>query len=102
MENVIVGEHSYIERGFRALWNKPDSLGNLDITNPKLIIGKFCSIAENLTVYLGGNHPTNYLTTSPLHTRLLNNLNSSWCEHLSSGDIIIGNDVWIGDNVVIM
>jgi len=98
--NVIIGEHSYVEKGFRLLWNKPNTLGNN--LNPKLIIGKFCSIADNLTVYLGGNHPVNYMTTSPLHTRLSNNAHSSWKEHLSSGDVVIGNDVWIGDNVVIM
>ncbi len=100
MLNTIIGEHSYVERGFRILWNKPDTLGNN--INPKLVIGKYCSIAENLTVYLGGNHPMNYMTTSSLHFRLLKDSNVSWREHLSSGDVVIGNDVWIGDNVVIM
>lgn len=101
-DNIVIGEYSYVEKGFRLLWNKPNTLGNKNNLNPKLVIGKFCSIADNLTVYLGGNHPVNYITTSPLHTRLSNNLHSSWKEHLSSGDVIIGNDVWIGDNVVIM
>lgn len=99
MNNITIGEHTYTGSNFRVLWNKPESLGNNII--PKLIIGKFCSIADNLTIYLGGNHPTNFITTYPLHTKLCDQPNSSWKEHLSNGDVIIENDVWIGDNVTI-
>ena len=31
----------------------------------KLVIGKFCSIAKNVNVYLGGNHRTDWVTTYP-------------------------------------
>ena len=31
----------------------------------KVVIGKFCSIADNCTIYLGGNHRTDWVTTYP-------------------------------------
>lgn len=70
----------------------------------KLTIGKFCSIANNCNVYLGGNHRTDWVTTYPfgtIHKNIFNN--SDGTGHPSTkGDVNIGNDVWIGDNVTIM
>ena len=34
-------------------------------SNAKLAIGKFCSIASNVNIYLGGNHMTDWVTTYP-------------------------------------
>jgi len=72
--------------------------------NAKLIVGKFCSIASNVNIYLGGNHRTDWVTTYPfghIHQNTFNNFNGHG--HPSTkGDIIIGNDVWIGSNVTIM
>jgi len=70
----------------------------------KLIVGKFCSIAPNVNIYLGGNHNTDWVTTYPfghIHQNIFNNFNGQG--HPSTkGNIIIGNDVWIGSNVTIM
>ena len=70
----------------------------------KLFIGNFCSIANNVHIYLGGNHRTDWVTTYPfghIHKKIFNIFNGKG--HPSTkGDIIIGNDVWIGDNVTIM
>ena len=72
--------------------------------NAKLVIGNFCSIASGVTVYLGGNHRTDWVTTYPfghINQHIFNNFND--IGHPSSkGDVIIGNDVWISDNVTIM
>jgi len=68
----------------------------------KLKVGKFCSIALGLTVYLGGNHPLDAITTFPIG---IYKAELQWSEGRSSfthGDVIIGNDVWIGDDVTIM
>ena len=69
-----------------------------------LIIGNFCSIAENVTVFLGENHRTDWVTTYPfghVHTDIFNSYNGAG--HPSTkGDVIIGNDVWICANVTIM
>ena len=70
----------------------------------KLIIGKFCSIAGNINIYLGGNHRTDWVTTYPfghMHKNIFNCFDGNG--HPSTkGDVIIGNDVWIGSNVTIM
>ena len=74
------------------------------IDNAKLVVGKFCSIAGNVTVYLGGNHRTDWVTTYPfghIHQNIFNNFNGSGHPG-TKGDVIIGNDVWIGSNVTIM
>ena len=72
--------------------------------NAKLIVGNFCSIAENVHVYLGGNHRTDWVSTYPfghIHQNKFNNFRGEG--HPSTkGDVIIGNDVWIGANATIM
>jgi len=72
--------------------------------NAKLVVGNFCSIAENVNIYLGGNHRVDWVTTYPfghVHKNKFNIYNGEG--HPSTkGDVIIGNDVWIGDRVTIM
>lgn len=70
----------------------------------KLTIGKFCSIAENVTIFLGGNHRIDWITTYPFPSLLeyfpaAHDIIGHPC---TKGDIIIHNDVWIGTGVVIM
>ncbi len=67
-------------------------------------IGNFCSIANNLTIYLGGNHRHDWVTTYPfghVNQHIFNTFNGEG-HPASKGDVIIGNDVWIGANVTIM
>ena len=72
--------------------------------NSKLEIGNFCSIAQNVNIYLGGNHRTDWVSTYPFGHRNKDTFNIFNGEgHPSTkGDVIIGNDVWIGNNVTIM
>lgn len=69
-----------------------------------LYIGNFCSLGNNLKVYLGGNHRTDWVTTYPFgheRTDVFNKFNGEG--HPSTkGDVIIGNDVWIGSDVTIL
>ena len=62
----------------------------------RLTIGKFCSIADNVQIVLGGEHHTEYLTTYPFDILIEGK------EPKSKGDVVIGNDVWIGKNVTIL
>lgn len=64
-------------------------------------IGKFCSIAQNVIVDLGFHHNTNFLTTYPLNV-MFDQLKHITGHPVSKGDIIIGNDVWIGEGSIIM
>jgi acetyltransferase-like isoleucine patch superfamily enzyme len=69
-----------------------------------LVIGKFTSIADNVHIFLGGNHRTDWVTTYPfghIHTNIFTTCNGAG--HPSTkGNVIIGNDVWICANVTIM
>jgi acetyltransferase-like isoleucine patch superfamily enzyme len=92
-KKYIIGDYTY---------GKPRVLFENDEAN--LIIGKFCSIADEVTIFLGGNHRTDWITTYPFNV-----LNSDFPEAsqieghpATKGDVIIGNDVWIGRGVIIM
>lgn len=68
----------------------------------KLEIGKFCSIAGDVVILLGGNHRTDWATTYPFPAI------ADWPSARgilghpqSKGDVIIGNDVWIGTGATI-
>jgi acetyltransferase-like isoleucine patch superfamily enzyme len=69
-----------------------------------LTIGNFCSIGSNIRVYLGGNHRTDWVTTYPFgHIFKRHFPNCSGAGHpATKGDVVIGNDVWIAENVIIM
>ena len=69
-------------------------------------IGKYCSIAMNFKSGLG-KHPTKLLSTSPLFYAkkkfaLKKPLDIELASFEELQDIRIGNDVWIGANVLIM
>ncbi len=70
----------------------------------KLTIGKFCSIAGNVNIYLGGNHNTHWISTYPfghIHKNIFNAFDGTG--HPSTkGNVVIGNDVWVSSNVTIM
>jgi len=70
----------------------------------ELQIGNFCSIANNCHVYLGGNHRTDWVSTYPfghINQSVFNRFDGGG-HPSSNGSVVIGNDVWIGDNVTIM
>lgn len=71
-----------------------------------LEIGKFCSISEGVTIFLGGNHRLDWITTYPFSAP---EMKSKWPEAANikghpttKGDVTIGNDVWIGFGATIM
>lgn len=69
----------------------------------KLYIGKFCSIADNVEILIGGAHYTEWGSTYPFYT-LHKDIFSALPETHSpeSKNTIIGNDVWIGNGVTIL
>lgn len=91
-DNFYVGRHTYGYNDIRPLdWGE----------GKKLYIGNYCSLATSLVFFLGGNHRSDWVTTYPF------NVLRDKAKHIkghpsSNGDIVIGNDVWIGRNVTIM
>ncbi len=88
-----VGKHSYGYKQFNYSWVNIES------------IGSFCSIAKNVSI-TGLNHPYTYITTSPVAYHPSRGFVEQ--EELpkdfykKNRKVIIGNDVWIGDNVTIL
>lgn len=70
----------------------------------KLKIGRFCSIAWDVTIFLGGNHRTDWIASYPFPTSADRFPNARGIEDFleTRGDVTIGNDVWIGINVIVL
>jgi len=68
-----------------------------------LSVGKFCSIAKNVTIFLGGNHRIDWITTYPFSVQRPWSRFTGKVEHpVSRGDVVIGNDVWLGNGCTIL
>lgn len=66
-----------------------------------LSIGKYCSIADNVKIFLGGNHRPDWVSTYPF--TILWDKNSGIHGHPSTkGNVSIGHDVWIGHGATIL
>lgn len=72
--------------------------------NSKLTIGNFCSIADNVKIFLGGNHRIDWVTTYPFNalSDIWDNAKDIIGHPATKGDVIIGNDVWIGYGATIL
>lgn len=91
--NYKIGDYTY---GWPKILFK-DSGANLEI-------GKFCSIAGNVQIYLGGNHRTDWITTYPFNVfpDIFPDSNNIKGHPATNGNVVIGNDVWIGNDVSIL
>ncbi|HWP45496.1 MAG TPA: CatB-related O-acetyltransferase [Blastocatellia bacterium] len=67
----------------------------------KLIIGRYCSIAPGVTILLGGEHRVKWVTTYPF-SLLFDEAKDLPGYPYTKGDVIIGNDVWIGQEAMIL
>ena len=89
------GKYTYSDGNPKVFYRNNDA---------KLVVGKFCSIASGVNIYLGGNHRTDWVTTYPFgHINQDKFTDFNGVGHPSTkGNIIIGNDVYIGQNATIM
>lgn len=92
-ERAEIGEYSY---------GKPRVLHWQEQT--KLKIGKYCSISDEVTIFLGGNHRADWVSTFPFagYPHLWPSTTGITEYNVSRGDVVIGNDVWIGYGAAIM
>jgi probable biosynthetic protein (TIGR04098 family) len=77
------------------------SMGQAEIRlyNPsRLVVGKYCSVAAGATFVLGGNHPTDAVTTSYLDRQGFGPAGYPY----TRGDIVVGSDVWIASNAIVL
>lgn len=88
-EQVIVGKYSYGQLNVKMFGDKTH----------KLTIGSCVSIAEGVKFLLSGEHSYSNFTTFPVKKYILN---QSQSEPISKGNIDIKDDVWIGENSIIL
>jgi len=91
---AIVGEHSY---GAPSLhyWGAPGGY--------RVHIGKFCSIADRVEIFLGGYHRPEWVSTYPFPAFPAWSEIAHRTDHtVGRGDVFIGNEVWIGSRAVLM
>jgi len=67
----------------------------------RLTIGRFCSIASGVTILLGGEHHPEWVTTYPFSLIFAEARALPGYPH-TKGDVVIGNDVWIGKNALLL
>ncbi|WP_339753582.1 CatB-related O-acetyltransferase [Algoriphagus aquimarinus] len=102
--NIIVGDYTYYD-DFENVENFEKNVKyHFDFTGDKLIIGKFCMIASGVKFIMNGaNHLTDSISTYPFAI-----FGNGWEKSMkgksypNKGDLVIGNDVWIGHNATIM
>ncbi len=98
--NIIVGEFTYIaDSDFES-----HVTHHYEWNNDKLIIGKFCQIAAGVEFVMNGaNHQMNAVSTFPFYTLEGWDMKTPAAADMPyKGDTVIGNDVWIGQNTVIL
>jgi virginiamycin A acetyltransferase len=114
LKNVITDPN--IEVGNYTMYNdfvqepcdfqRNNVLYHYPINHDKLIIGKFCSIACGAKfLFTSANHSMRSLSTYPFPIFFeewgldVKDITSAWD---NKGDIVVGNDVWIGYEAVIL
>jgi acetyltransferase-like isoleucine patch superfamily enzyme len=90
MAQYSIGEYTY---GMpRILFPEPGC---------NLIIGRFCSIAPEVEILLGGEHSLDWITTYPFYD-IFPEAPPMAGRPRSKGDVKIGSDVWIGRGALIL
>ena len=106
--NISVGEYTMYNDFVNdpTQFEKNNVLYHYPINHDRLIIGKFCSIACGAKfLFNSANHTMKSLSTYPFPLFFeewgldKKNVANSWD---NKGDIVIGNDVWIGYEAVIL
>lgn len=101
---IIIGDYTYYD-DFETVENFERNVKYLfDFVGDKLIIGKFCMIASDVTFIMNGaNHLSDAISTYPFAI-----FGGDWSQAMegkqypSKGNTTIGNDVWIGYGATIM
>jgi virginiamycin A acetyltransferase len=103
--NIIVGDYTYYDDPDGAENFERNVLYHFPFIGDKLIIGKFCALARGVKFIMNGaNHKTSGISTYPFFI-----FGNGWEKAAPApgdlpykGDTVIGNDVWIGYDALIM
>ena len=102
---IIIGDYTYYDDREDSENFERNVLYHYDFSKDKLIIGKFCALARGLKFIMNGaNHQVSGFSTYPFYI-----FGNGWEKATPEedklpykGDTIVGNDVWIGYESIIM
>ena len=102
--HIQVGDYTYYDDLEDPYNFEKNVLYHFDFIGDKLLIGKFCAIASGVKFIMnGGNHETKPVSSYPFSI-----FGGGWESIAGSvsypvkGDTVVGNDVWIGTEAVVM
>jgi len=103
--NIVVGDYTYYDDPDDSENFERNVLYHFPFIGDKLIIGKFCALARGVTFIMNGaNHKMAGISTYPFGI-----FGNGWEAAIPEpgdlpykGDTVIGNDVWIGYQALIM
>ncbi|MCB1439558.1 MAG: CatB-related O-acetyltransferase [Nitratireductor sp.] len=106
-QNVLVGDYTYYDDPDGAeRFEENNILYHYDFSGDRLVIGRFTALATGVRFLMNGaNHAMGGFSTFPF-----NIFGGGWEEGFdpatwtdqSRGDTVVGNDVWIGRETVVM
>lgn len=106
VDNVsVVDKKARVNRGCKLLSSSVDKYSYI---SPNTVlayvnIGRYCSVSSHCSIGLA-SHSLKYISTSPLYSSVRNSTGYSWSTvnlYEEYKLTTIGNDVWIGANVII-
>lgn len=103
--NIVIGDYTYYDDPDGAENFERNVLYHFPFIGDKLVIGKFCALARGVKFIMNGaNHKTSGISTYPFYI-----FGKGWESAMPApgdlpykGDTVIGNDVWIGYEALIM
>lgn len=103
--NIIIGDYTYYDDPEDSENFERNVLYHFPFIGDKLVIGKFCALARGVKFIMNGaNHKMSGVSTYPFWI-----FGNGWEKSLPpmeelpyKGDTVVGNDVWIGYDVLIM
>lgn len=103
--NIIIGDYTYYDDPEDSENFERNVLYHFPFVGDKLVIGKFCAIARGVKFIMNGaNHKLSGISTYPFQI-----FGNGWEKVMPDkadlpykGDTVIGNDVWIGFDSLVM
>lgn len=103
--NIVVGDYTYYDDPEDAAGFERNVLYHFPFLGDRLVIGKFCAIATSVRFIMNGaNHSMAGFSTYPFYA-----FGNGWEgatpppeEWVNKGDTVVGNDVWLGYEALIL
>jgi len=103
--NIVVGDYTYYDDPEDSEGFERNVLYHYPFIGDRLVIGKFCAIARGAKFIMNGaNHKISGISTYPfsIFAQGWESVIPSLADLPFKGDTLVGNDVWIGYDALIM